>query len=228
MSPHTALRAAALAAAIFTSTSASAGAAESAMPTRQASAYGMDWIPYIDPADLPPVSQRKAVCLVDTGVDVTPDLPSDRPEGPVVARLSVDGGSGLPGNGDRAPARHGHGVLRGRGRGERLGHRGCLAGGPDRVGTGDAVRRDDVPAGELSAGADVLPQVRGRTTTSSWRTCRLSSSRQIERRASAHRSWSRFRVRMTLEMSVVAAAGNGGGALEIPGNVDGVLPVAAG
>ena len=75
MSPHTALRAAALAAAIFTSTSASAGAAESAMPTRQASAYGMDWIPYIDPADLPPVSQRKAVCLVDTGVDVTPDLP---------------------------------------------------------------------------------------------------------------------------------------------------------
>jgi hypothetical protein len=81
-------------------------AAESAMPTRQASAFGMDWVPYIDPADLPPVEQRKAVCLVDTGVAVTPDLPEDRPEGPVVARLAVDGGSGLPGDGPE----HSHGT----------------------------------------------------------------------------------------------------------------------
>ena len=31
-----------------------------------------------------------------------------------------------------------------------------------------------------------------------------------------------------LEISVVAAAGNGGGPLELPGNVQGVIPVAAG
>ena len=86
-----------VAACLLLPTATPAPAAESAMPTRQASAYGMDWVPYIDPADLPPVDQRKAICLVDTGVAVTPDLPEDRPEGPVVARLSIDGGSGLPG-----------------------------------------------------------------------------------------------------------------------------------
>ncbi len=62
---------------------ATAHAAESAMPTLQAKAYGMDWVPFIDPADLPPVEQRRVVCLVDSGVAVTPDLPPDRPEGPV-------------------------------------------------------------------------------------------------------------------------------------------------
>jgi hypothetical protein len=74
-----------------------ASAAESAVPTAQQKAYGMDWAPFIDPADLPPVAQRKVVCLVDSGVAITEDLPSDRPEGPIVQRIAVDGGSGLPG-----------------------------------------------------------------------------------------------------------------------------------
>jgi len=73
---------------------AAARAAETPMPTHQAVAYGMDWVPYIDPADLPPVEQRKVVCLVDSGVNVTPDLPADRPEGPVILRTSLYGGSG--------------------------------------------------------------------------------------------------------------------------------------
>jgi hypothetical protein len=77
---------------------ATATAAESPMPTRQAVAYGMDWVPYIDPTDLPPVAQRKVVCLVDSGVDITPDLPPDNFAGPIVERISVDGGSGLPGS----------------------------------------------------------------------------------------------------------------------------------
>jgi hypothetical protein len=71
--------------------------AESAVPTAQQTAYGLDWAPFIDPADLPPVSQRKVVCLVDSGVAITEDLPADRPEGPIVQRVSTDGGSGLPG-----------------------------------------------------------------------------------------------------------------------------------
>src|SRR4051812_49923891 len=81
-------------------------AAESAMPTAQAKAYGMDWVPYIDPADLPPVEQRKVICLVDSGVEVNPDLPADRPEGPIVARQSTDGTSGLPGD----KPEHAHGT----------------------------------------------------------------------------------------------------------------------
>src|SRR3954454_25145431 len=84
-----------------------AAAAESAMPTAQAVAYGMDWVPYIDPADLPPVEQRKVVCLVDTGVEVNPELPPDRRQGPIVARHSTDGSTGLPG--DRPE--HAHGPL---------------------------------------------------------------------------------------------------------------------
>lgn len=72
--------------------------AESPSPTRQALAYGLDWLPAIDPADLPPVTGRAAVCLVDSGVAVDPDLPADRPEGPIVARTSVfESEGGLPG-----------------------------------------------------------------------------------------------------------------------------------
>lgn len=64
-------------------------------PTAQASYYGLDWVPYIDPADLPPDASRPIVCLVDTGVAITNDLPADG-QGAIMARLAVDGGSGLP------------------------------------------------------------------------------------------------------------------------------------
>jgi hypothetical protein len=58
-------------------------------PTTQAVAYNADWVPYLDPPEKP-----AAVCLVDSGVAITPDTPADSPEGPIVKRLALDGGSG--------------------------------------------------------------------------------------------------------------------------------------
>src|SRR3954451_24162463 len=63
---------------------------EVAVPTTQATAYNADWVPYLDPPAKP-----AAVCLVDSGVNITPDTPPDSPEGPIVKRLALDGGSGL-------------------------------------------------------------------------------------------------------------------------------------
>src|SRR4051794_27779081 len=77
-------------AAIF---AASAAADESAMPTAQAVAANADWVPYLDPPAKP-----AAVCLVDSGVDITPDTPADSPDGPIVKRLSLDGGPGTAAN----------------------------------------------------------------------------------------------------------------------------------
>lgn len=70
-----------------------ATAEESAMPTTQARAYNADWVPYLDPPEKP-----AAVCLVDSGVDITPDTPPDSPDGPIVKRLSLDGGPGTAAN----------------------------------------------------------------------------------------------------------------------------------
>src|SRR3954469_6385688 len=77
-------------AAIF---AASAAADESAMPTAQAVAANADWVPYLDPPAKP-----AAVCLVDSGVDVTPDTPADSPDGPIVKRIALDGGPGTAAN----------------------------------------------------------------------------------------------------------------------------------
>ncbi|MFL5894586.1 MAG: S8 family serine peptidase [Thermoleophilaceae bacterium] len=66
-----------------------ASAAESAWPTAQATAYNFAFVPYLDP---PPT--HAAVCLVDSGVNVTPDTPADSPDGPIVKRLALDGGTG--------------------------------------------------------------------------------------------------------------------------------------
>ena len=69
-----------------------AGAAwadESAWPTAQASAYNFAWVPYLDPPPKP-----AAICLVDSGIDITPDTPADSPAGPILERTSLDGGPG--------------------------------------------------------------------------------------------------------------------------------------
>lgn len=66
-----------------------AAADEVPVPTAQAVAYNADWVPYLDPPEKP-----AAVCLVDSGVDVTPDTPEDSPDGPILKRLSLDGGPG--------------------------------------------------------------------------------------------------------------------------------------
>lgn len=69
-----------------------ARAPESPVPTAQQVSYGGAWLPFVDPAELPPVAERPAVCLVDSGVAVSDDLPADRVEGPIIARRSVVAG----------------------------------------------------------------------------------------------------------------------------------------
>ena len=71
-----------------------AAATESPAPPRHLSAYGLDWLSYVTPQDLPPT--RYAVCIVDSGTLVTPDTPADNPAGPILERLAVDGGEGTP------------------------------------------------------------------------------------------------------------------------------------
>jgi subtilisin family serine protease len=69
-------------------TAAPARADESPFPTAQARAMNAEWVPYLDPPPKP-----AAICLVDTGVNVTPDT-LDYPAGPIVERVALDGGSG--------------------------------------------------------------------------------------------------------------------------------------
>lgn len=69
--------------------------------------YGLDWIERIKEEAWPqPKDQRPVICLIDTGVAVTPDTPEDNPAGPIVARLAIDGGGGLP-QGTGYPYDHG-------------------------------------------------------------------------------------------------------------------------
>src|SRR3712207_9081772 len=58
------VRVAVVSAAIALAAPSIAAGAESAVPTAQQKDYGLDWAPFIDPADLPPVEKRKIVCLV--------------------------------------------------------------------------------------------------------------------------------------------------------------------
>lgn len=67
---------------------------ESPMTPQQLTAYRLDWLNYVAAEDLP--TQRFAVCIVDTGTAVTPDTPVDDPGGPIIERLSTDGGPGTP------------------------------------------------------------------------------------------------------------------------------------
>lgn len=59
-------------------------------------AYELDWIERVREDAWPqPKSERPVICLLDTGVDITPDTPADNPDGPIVARLALDGGTGV-------------------------------------------------------------------------------------------------------------------------------------
>jgi hypothetical protein len=205
-----------------------ASAAETAMPTRQAVAYGMDWVPYIDPADLPPVAQRKVVCLVDSGVDITPDLPPDNFAGPIVERISVDRGSGLPGtawenqHGTRmaliagAVPGNDYGTVgawpavrilsvRAMGQGEKS-FRGEYYEQGIRV-CNDATSRYPIAAVNLSLSCDCALDDRERAVLAD----AIGSVRTINK-----------------DVSVVAAAGNRPGDVQTPADVGGVLAVAAG
>ena len=97
---HTLIQIGLLAASGLLSLGVSIGAAaESPNPPRQflpaaQGGYGLDWIQWITPEDLPP--SRYAICLVDSGLAVTPDVPATSPAGPILERLSTDDGSGEP------------------------------------------------------------------------------------------------------------------------------------
>jgi hypothetical protein len=78
-----------LALATIAAPATSARAAESTWPTAQATAANAEWVPYLDPPPKP-----AAICLVDSGVNITPDTPADSPDGPIVKRLALDGGTG--------------------------------------------------------------------------------------------------------------------------------------
>jgi hypothetical protein len=204
-----------------------AAAAESPVPTAQQKAYGMDWVPFIDPADLPPVEQRKVVCLVDSGVAITEDLPPDRPEGPIVQRIAVDGGSGLPG--PKPEQQHGT---------QMASFAGAVMGNDwGTVGAWPGVRilsvramRYDATGFASSDWRRGIAACRVRSATLPVAVINLSFGGAIaisdtERArledyvGGAHQS----------NINVVAAAGNRGlNTLDAPANVAGVLPIAAG
>ncbi len=84
----------------------SAPADETATPVSHLVPYNLDWIAYIDPADAPPV--RYAVCIIDTGINITPDTPPDDPvNGPILKRLATDGGPGTQQGGSDPALLHG-------------------------------------------------------------------------------------------------------------------------
>ncbi len=69
----------------------SAGPAAAEQQPAILEAYGLDWIERIkEDAWAEPKERRPVVCLLDTGVAVTPDTPADNPLGPIVARLSLE------------------------------------------------------------------------------------------------------------------------------------------
>src|SRR4051812_24887315 len=58
-------------------------------PTTEGVGPNPDWTPSLAPPEKP-----AAVCLVDSGVNITPDTPADSPDGPILKRLSLDRGPG--------------------------------------------------------------------------------------------------------------------------------------
>jgi hypothetical protein len=198
-----------------------ANADESAMPTTQARAYNADWVPYLDPPEKP-----AAVCLVDSGVNITPDTPADSPEGPIVKRLALDGGPGTAA-GSSWEALHG----------TRMAMVGAApVNGWGAVGFWPGVRIVSIRA--IATGATAF------TFNSYSRALQLcSSSSRAERIVAVNLSLgcdceptqaesALLRDRITAahanDESVIAAAGNTGGAVTSPANELGVMAVAAG
>lgn len=63
-------------------------------PTPQAVAYGYDWVEHLRADEL--AADRSVICIVDTGVAITPDTPADDPAGPIVLRTTVSKAQGDP------------------------------------------------------------------------------------------------------------------------------------
>ncbi len=76
-------------------------------PTPQQVTYNADWVEGLRPEDLSP--SRAAICIVDSGVAITPDTPADNPDGPILIRDSIDPATipGTPPPGTSDTATHG-------------------------------------------------------------------------------------------------------------------------
>lgn len=100
--------AAALAAFMGTLALTVAPAAAESVPAPHIQNYGLDWISRVPAERWPAFTDRPAVCIVDAGVAVTPDSPATDPvNGPIIARLAIDGGGGEP---QGTTAEHLHGT----------------------------------------------------------------------------------------------------------------------
>jgi hypothetical protein len=188
---------------------------ESPMPTAQATRMNAGWVPYLDPPAKP-----AAICLVDTGVDITPDTPADSPDGPILERSALDGGPGT----DVA----GHGT-----------YMAMAAGAPvngwGTVGTWPGLRIVAVramPAGSSSFPFDdyelAIAACSKRASTFRIVAVNLSLGCACTYNDAALKTLSnRIGEAHEADLDVVASAGNSGGAVGVPAALDGVFAVGA-
>jgi hypothetical protein len=66
--------------------------------TPESVAYGIDWLGRVPDERFGPASSRPVICLVDSGIAITPDTPATSDAGPIVARLNVYDGDPLAGD----------------------------------------------------------------------------------------------------------------------------------
>ena len=196
----------------------------------------VEWASHLAPEDIPPVDQRPVICLVDSGVDVTPDLPASRPEGPVVERNVVDalrlGGDNEDGQGGRSYAAQ-HGT--------RMASYAAAVAGNDwgtvglvpwvRILSIRAMAKDDTvfPANGYQDGIRLCQRAKeARWPQLTVVALSLGCGCPIGDEASGDLAEA-VRRAQTVGLSVVAAAGNDGGSqLATPAHVPGVIPVSAG
>lgn len=194
-------------------------------PTAQASYYGLDWVPYIDPADLPPLSARPAVCIVDTGAAITPDLPATDTNGSFINRWALDGGAGTPFSANSADI---HGTLMAT-------YAFGLDNGWGITGVFPQGRVLEVRAQTTSGGGILYPQgaraCREYASTHSLSLAAVSMSLGSPSSPSlAEQSAMQDEIAYahTLGYSIVVAAGNNPGPVQYPGAFPGVFTAAAG
>lgn len=206
---------------------AAARAAETSAPPSHLAAYGMAWLNYLDPADVP--AKRAAVCLVDSGVRVTPDTPATSPGGPIIARLAVDGGAGTP-EGDSAAHLHGTRMAMAIGApANGWGTIGAWSGAKIVSVRGTTAGESDFRGEYYQQGikeclryqADTGTRIAAINLSLGCGDCSLSAEQQAvleDRVVRAH----------GFGATVVAAAGNSGAMVQVPASVTGVFAVAAG
>lgn len=213
--------------AAFLVVSSPAAAAETAAPPSHLETYGLDWLNYLDPADVP--ATRYAVCLVDSGVRQTPDTPATSPEGPIIARLAVDGGPGEP-EGDSEAQLHGTRMAMAMAAPTNdWGTIGAWTGSRIVSVRGTTAGEETFRPEQYQAAITTCIKYQENTGTRIAAVnlslgcggCSLTSEQQLvleDRIAGAHK----------YGLSVVAAAGNDGGDVQVPASASGAFAVAGG